>query len=827
MREEDTLTEMRPKDIERMRTIRSSTLLVAAMLLLPAAAPGVTVETWEEDEPKEFEEGTCDKTVVSSLGRVLLGRDEVEALEPTENVDFVNALAQAPDGTMYAATGPSGLVFKIVDGKAERLAKIKDAANLFSLLIAEEGSLLVGSGGAVGKIYKVTRQGDVSVWFDPEQADIERKGEEPEGGQAKEDEADAPEEPGEEKDEAEEEDKDGADAAANKPAATTKSASKPSTTTAATASVKKPHKYVNYIWAMARGANGQVYAATGAKGWLLEILPDGKKARVVFDAKQSNLLCLAIGKKGELYSGSDKEGLVYRIAPEPGKAFVLYDADEPEISAVALDAAGNVYAATAAAAEARPGKTVKPKPAGRPGKGATKPSSKASKAGPAAIRRSVGKVVRSGSKPSTPSDAAKGGGNAVYRIAPDGMVREVFREPVMILDMVESDGSLFLSTGNEGRVYEVRPQDEEQIALAKLKGKQATAMLRSQEGRLWVGMSNEGRVVKLSAGYAEKGTFISQVLDAKQISRWGRLLWEGRQPKGTTVTVATRSGNVSDPKEGTWDSWSKELDARRATQVPSPSARFLQYRLTLTTENADVTPRVRLVKIARQSDNQAPKLTAVEVGDPLRSRKKKGSSSGSSGSSPPRPLPPGTTPATRIIKWKAEDANGDRMLYDIYFRMLKHKRWILLKEDNKSAEFKWDASKVADGPYEIRVVAKDSPSNPPKTALRDDRISDLFVVDNTPPIIGPVKTEKTGKGKVAVHAVIEDKHTPVTEAQYAVDSQDDWTAVLAEDDLFDSKRESIRFTVENLEPGEHVITIRAEDDQENKGYTTVVVDVAE
>ncbi len=813
-----------------MRSFLANSALVLAFMGLAASLPAVTVQTWQEDEPEEFEKGKCDRTVISSLGRVLLGRDETELLEAGDQADFVNALAEGPDGTIYAATGPNGKVYRIVKDKAEPLCTIENASNLFSLLIAPDGDLLVGTGGKVGRIYKVDQTGQVKLWFDPERT-VPTPPPDTGTGKDRKKEAKATKLAGKGEPEAEQGPQVGPQPPATTSAAKTGTtgATRPATTTASTGpsvitTTRAAKPEINYIWAMARGTKGQIYAATGAQGWLLEIARDGDKARVVFDSKETNLLSLAIDRNDLLYVGSDKKGLIYRVDPKRDRAFVMYDTGEAEISAIALDAAGNVYAATAAAAAARPGKTAKPKPSGRPGTGTTTAAAKRKKTGKTAVTRSVGKPVPSAAGPPGAAAKPKGAGNAVYRIAPDGMVTEVFREPVMILDMVQADGALYLGTGSEGRVYEVRPDKEEQIALAKVKDKHVTAILRSNDGRIYLGTSNEGRLVKLSKGFAAKGTFVSQVLDAKQISRWGRLRWEGELAPDTGMTVATRSGNVSDPEEGTWDEWSDEFDAREGAQIPSPSARFLQYRLTLTTKDAKRTPKARLVRVARQSNNLPPKVTAIEVGEVMRAQATKGRPP-SSENPPPRPLPPGTTPATRIIKWKAEDANGDQMRYDVYFRVVGRERWILLKEDNKPTQFKWDTSKVADGRYEIRVVAKDAPSNPPLTALATDRISDMLVVDNSPPAIGPITSKKLGKGRVRIHAVLLDKHSPIANAQYAVDSNDKWMAVLAEDDLFDSLRETIGFELEDLEPGEHVVTIRTRDEELNAGYATIVVEI--
>jgi len=794
------------------RTLLSCVMTVGCVIacaVRPLSA--VTTEFWQEHQPEEFEKGKCEGAVISSLGRLLLGRSEEELVKATDEAEFVNALAQAPHGAIYAATGPNAIVYRVADGKSDVFCRIPAEGNLFSLLIAADGNLLVGTGGTVGRIYRVGPTGQMTLWYDPEKTPptprpATRKADEA-GAQTKATTSAARER------------------VSTKP--TTSAASSPATTTAATSSTA-PACPISYIWAMARGAAGEVYAATGPEGMLIEIDRDGKTAKVLFDSKETNLLSLAVGAEGQLYTGSDKKGLIYRVEPRTGKTVVLYDTGEADVSAIAVDAAGNVFAATAAPSAARPGRSAKPKPQGQPGSAPTSAPAAVPKAGAPRVIRSVGQPVPvPGGMGGAPAEG-KSTGNAVYRVAPDGMVTEVFREPVMILCLVEADGVLYLGTGSEGRVYMVRPEQEEQIALAKVKDSQVTSILRSNDGRVHLGTSNKGRVLRLSPGYAPKGTFTSQVLDARQIARWGRAFYEGDAPQGTGVRLSTRSGNVADPEEGTWTAWSEEFDARQGAQIPSPSARFLQYRVILTSTEAKQTPVVRQLRLARQVNNIAPKVAALEIGPPLRAQMAAtmGGAQNPDGEGQ-RPLPPGATPSTRIIRWKAQDANGDQMVYDLYFRQLGRKNWILIKDDIKTPEFKWETSKVGDGQYEVRVMAKDSPSNPPATALATDRISDMVIIDNTPPEVTELKAERLAKGKYRVHAVLVDKFATVAGAHYAVDSDEDWISIPAEDDLFDSLREPISFVIDNLKPGEHVVTIRARDDQENRGFATVVVAVEE
>src|SRR4029434_5746092 len=104
-------------------------------------------------------------------------------------------------------------------------------------------------------------------------------------------------------------------------------------------------------------------------------------------------------------------------------------------------------------------------------------------------------------------------------------------------------------------------------------------------GSVLLGLSNPGMLVQMDGGFAAKGTFTSEALDATQVARFGKLQLQGTLPARTGVTVATRSGNTGDPDEGGWSNWSDEAPAAEFIQIASPPARFLQYRLTLSSQD--------------------------------------------------------------------------------------------------------------------------------------------------------------------------------------------------------------------------------------------------
>ena len=91
------------------------------------------------------------------------------------------------------------------------------------------------------------------------------------------------------------------------------------------------------------------------------------------------------------------------------------------------------------------------------------------------------------------------------------------------------------------------------------------------------------------------------------------------------------------------------------------------------------------------------------------------------------------------VRWAAHDDNGDDLTYSLYLRGDTENAWRLLKDKITDKAYSFDAMLVPDGGYQIKVVASDSPSQPPGSALTGDKISDRFVVDTTPPVISAFK----------------------------------------------------------------------------------------
>jgi hypothetical protein len=69
----------------------------------------------------------------------------------------------------------------------------------------------------------------------------------------------------------------------------------------------------------------------------------------------------------------------------------------------------------------------------------------------------------------------------------------------------------------------------------------------------------------------------------------------------------------------------------------------------------------------------------------------------------------------------------------VFYRREGETTWKLLKEGLTDTILVWDTASAPNGSYVVKIVASDHKSNPPETALRGERESASFDIDNTPP----------------------------------------------------------------------------------------------
>lgn len=769
--------------------------------VMASSAWSVTSEVTKHTTAAEFLKGKTDQTQVDSEGTIRLARQSkaIDFGKLLEKAWAIHSVVVGPDGSVFAGTSPNGQIFRVFKGKAEQIYPIekpKEPAGDKAVDPAvcepkkDEGKITESPKEAA------TEEPKVCEMTEPKTVDpaAEKPADKPDAAKATE-----PVEPV-----AQEYvfamAMDRADrlvaGISGKQARLIRFENGQTETLAELEGVK-------YIHAIAVDGVGNLYLGTGPDGKIFRLDPFGKNPEVVYAGKDHNILSLAVDDKGTIYAGCDERGLVLRIPPD-GKMTVLYDCEQNEITALVLDEQENLYAAATSAEVTREKVAYNPvssdAAAGRPDDKAA-PKDKDPKATELKIPNTEKPAAPAGPPGAAPKRGSlpKSAGH-VYRIDPQGTVTDLFSDMSVLYALRVRGEGLLVGTGNAAQVFTVDPTTEKRaLAYEEKQSTQITALAVGKDG-IWLGCANPAKLVGLSDEVPGEGSYLSELIDAGQPARWGKLQVEATIPEGCSVWMSARSGNVGEPNDPSYSPWSEAVELKAAATLNCPVGRFGQYKLTLKSGKPDTTPRVDAVTVAHVVGNLAPVVNTVNV---VRVKGK---------------------PGVLATAFETVDRNKDTLVYKLELRRQGRTPWILLKDELTANTFEWDSQTVEDGRYDLRVTADDRRSNSDTTALTASRISETFVVDNTAPEAKDIQTKIEG-GKVIVQLAVEDALSVVNSVNYTVDSNEKWMGTVPEDLVFDTIRESFVIELKSLEPGEHVLAIRMSDDVGNTGYKTVDITI--
>jgi hypothetical protein len=728
--------------------------------LVAAACAGVVAAMptfWTVATQSDFLKGDVEDLSIDSDGRVFLGPSTSLLAETA--APFLWTMVSGADGALWAGSGNEGKVLKV--SKDGKLATFFDANELevHAIVAAPNNGLYVAT-SPDGKIYRVAADGSAKTFFDPED---------------------------------------------------------------------------KYIWALAVDRDGNVFAATGDKGVIYKITPDGQGSRF-YKTSATNVVSLAFAKSGELLAGTESPGRVFRI-DATGKAFVLLDSPFKEIHALRVADDGTLYAAAVSGSPVAAEDRSLDRTGTETGRQTPLPTVSTEITAISVVDSPATQVQ----SPVLSGVSRRSNKGAVYRIRTNGLW-DTFWEtgedsPFDLL--IEPGGSLLVGTGPEGKIFRVSGDPARATLLSRATARQVTALLREPSGRVVGATSNPGKLFALSASVAKRGTYESDVRDAGTVASWGVIRWRASAASGQ-VQLFTRSGNTATPDE-TWSAWSKAYASADGEQIASPNARYLQWRAVLSAENS-TSPVLTSVTAAYLPRNLRPEVTSITVHPPGTVFQRPFSSGdmeiagfedNTSDGRPPSqpqtgpggPLTPSPPLGRRIYQkglqtlvWKAEDANGDRLQYDVSYRREGETAWKVLKRGIWDPIFVWDTTSVPDGTYLVRVTASDAPSNAPATALTGEMESVNFDIDNTPPRIEAQPATQAGK-RSTIAFIVRDEQSPVQRVEYSLDASR-WRIVYPKDGIPDSRREEFEVTLDDNEVGRSVI-IRATDAMNN--VSTAVV----
>lgn len=765
--------------------------LLAMIVVLPAGMYAERTRYWRQTNAEEFEKGTAKGVAMRSDGKLVLAPRFT--LFSDTNAAYLWTLRANSKGTIFAAGGSNAKVLRFDDkGSATTVFESQEMAAQ-ALAIDSRDNLYVGT-SPDGKVYKIPADargelGKAAVFFEPK---------------------------------------------------------------------------TKYIWDLVVDGSGTVFVATGDKGEVYVVSPEGKGG-LFYKSQETHIRSLALDAKGNLLIGTEPNGLVVRVSmsnpagqdkPEQRPGFVVYEMDRKEVTSLAVDRAGNIYAASVGEKPRTMPSFVIPQ--------TIVPQTTVTTAGQTFIPATAATAAQT---QFVPFPALTGGGQ-VYRITPEGAPEELWssREDLVYTLGFSSAGKLLLGTGNRGLVIQLEG-NKVYSTLPKTAASQVTGLLLGARGKVYVGTANPGKVFTLGPDYEPEGSFESQTYDAKIFSQWGQLSWWG--DNGATdglVEFYARSGNTSNPEKN-WSPWAGPYKNAKGERLGCPPARFVQWKAVFknpaagaakgTKGDASAAPAhegstsISWVSLAYLPKNISPTVDNIVIQNPgirvqgfaapqpqqqqpaqlrmppvmvgpagAQFAQAQAAQSGQRFEPPPQGL---TQRGYQSVIWSARDENEDELTYSIYYRGEGEKNWKLLKDKVEQKYYSWETSSMPDGAYYLKIVACDTPANPPEDAQCSERESDRFEIDNTPPRVENLHAETAGS-EARVKFEAKDSYSAIARAEYSLDAGE-WRLVFPVNRLTDSPSENYEITFRDLAAGEHTLAVRVHDQFENSASAKVTFTV--
>jgi len=555
-------------------------------------------------------------------------------------------------------------------------------------------------------------------------------------------------------------------------------------------------KDVETVWSLTAIGN-TVYAGTGPSGKLFAVT--NGVAKEVFDTDDKRITALTVTSDGAVWLGTSDRALVFRFDPKLGKARAMADFAGNEVGSLAAFRDGVVAAANDLAEQAPPtGKTPAQVEA------AEKPN--AAK-GQAAKPPEVGTKPGADKEPLPVTDlgrkGAKKGKGALFRIGKDGRLDQLhaLTQTYITSIAISPDGAIYAAAADKGRIYMVDTDDS--VATAFDVDERSVSQLWFDKNLLSF-TTDDAAAAYRSTGRASQARYLSDVLDAKAVSQFGKLTWVATGK----VKLETRSGNTAKPGVG-WSEWQapsqigKLGGGNEGGKIASPAGRYLQFRVALEDDAA----RVRRVTSYYVPQNQPTTVTDVSVEPQTKE-------------SLPTLKDSAAKPRSPIlkIKWKIENPDGDDTTYALEARRDGEANWRPIqtgKTPLTQTSWEWNTETYPDGWYRVRVTASDAAANSPDRALTSSQSTTMFAVDNTRPVIDVLAVTYPRAQARATDAL-----STIGEMAFSVDDGP-WQLGASADGLFDDLTEDLRIELPTgLPRGTHTLAVRVADAAGNVGSTS-------
>lgn len=743
------------------------TRLVPALCAVAGLLSAATTTDWQTAGFTDFLKGRLSGLSLSVDGTLEPG-PSVRWSVPLNQPAFWN-VAVAPDGSLYAATGHQGKVYRITTDGHSSVVWSAEQSEIFALCFDSRGRLYTAT-SPNGGLYRVEKGKAEEVWHSPAKY-IWALEPLPDGS-------------------------------------IYVATGEPGRIFHISADGHDEQFYDTgqmNVTALALATNGHLYAGTDPNGLLYEI-SGRNQGTIVYDSSLPEISAIAVGANGDVYAAAMGGAVATRsptsasTAPSASAAVV---ATTPTVVTV-TEAAGNSSAADDQASikvsdqSKNPTSTVS----------GTSPTSNT-----AVVE--VGGVEKS----------------AIYRITPNRIV-ETLRSSKEdnVYDIALRGDTLLFSTDSRGRIFSLQ---NGKVTLLSEPGDGETTRLLESNGILYAALSNPARLIAFGPPGSASASYESQVHDGTSVARWGHVQWHGsggpiafRTRSGFAArpdsTWSPWSEPISDPSAALIQSpparyiqWRAEWPSGSTARINSVDIPYLPQNtppaVRSITVSSILTPNSAKTAAAAPPSSGAYSITVTASGEPP---------AATTGTTAGAPVSNLQTTQTQI-SWQADDLDSDKLVYSVYFRPEDASEWQLIRSRMFENTLLLDPDVFADGRYLFKVVASDAPSNPPEFAREASLVSSPVLIDNTPPVVTIEPPQRNGT-TLDIEIQAHDNTSPLRLCEFSLDAGF-WQPVEALDGVTDSPNERFRLHLEKLRPGEHLLVFRVFDSANNAGLAKLIL----
>lgn len=528
-----------------------------------------------------------------------------------------------------------------------------------------------------------------------------------------------------------------------------------------------------YVWDMKFDNAGNLYIACGGDfARVLRVSSNGDIKEILKTEEQHAMSLYFDSSNNKLYIGTAGRGLILYIdlasnSTQISKYKVLYDTAQNEVYAITMDNIGNLYFGTAT----------------RESSYLLLPS------------------IIDGERKREDAEFR----NSLYKADTNGAVQRLFflNQALVYALSSDNDNNIYFITGDTADIYKIDGNTGFLSYIGGLQNKILSTFAVSDDG-LYFAISKTGEIYKMQNGYPDEGSFISDTLDLKLLSTLGSFSSMATVPDGANISLSVRTGNVARVD----DTWSDFVSVNNNGKVEVPDGRFLQFKVVMSTSDSNITPILSSIDFTYVEKNLPPDI--LNTGLVTYYRQQTDSAEVKN---------PQLEENESMIYWRGSDPNGDKLIYDLEYRLKGEKNYRPLAYNLENSYFKFKSYLMPSGIYDFRITASDKYDNPMDSFKT--KTVEFFNVkyDNDPPQLVDFSVSGANNNRTVTFGVKDDLSFLRTVRYYTVSG--DWYYILPDDKVLDSMEE--KFTIKITDENISSITIEVLDTEGNIKYYSFVI----